>query len=198
MDHFPERGWGVHNAALRVIAESGGESRHGGDIVTTEEFSDFELKLDFRISKGTNSGIKYYVTENEGEVVGSAFGLEYQILDDKNHPDANKGRNGNRKLASLYDMIPAKNTNPNPIGEWNHARIISNNGHVEHWLNGEKVLEYERGSENFRKMVKMSKYSAPEYDAYGERFGEAEEGHILLQEHGHNVSFRNIKIKTLD
>ena len=197
-DQFPEKGWIVHNAALRVVAEGGGESIHGGDIVTEEEFSDFELKLDFRMTEGANSGIKYYVTEQEGEHEGSAFGLEYQILDDENHPDANKGRNGNRTLTSLYDMKPAKNKEPNPIGEWNHARIVSNDNHVEHWLNGKKVLEYERGSENFRKLVEMSKYSAPRYNAYGERFGEAAKGHILLQEHGHKVSFRNIKIKRLD
>ncbi|MBS3771106.1 MAG: DUF1080 domain-containing protein [Bacteroidales bacterium] len=197
MDQFPERGWMTHNAALQVTAEGGGESQHGGDIVTEEEFSEFELKLDFKMSKGANSGIKYYVTEKAGDHEGSAFGLEYQILDDEGHPDANKGRNGNRTLASLYDMLPAKNKEPNPIGEWNHARLVSNDNHVEHWLNGKKVLEYERGSENFRKLVEMSKYSAPQYTAYGERFGEAEKGHILLQEHGHEVSFRNIKIKDL-
>ena len=198
MDHFPKKGWIVHNAALNVVAEGGGESIHGGDIVTEEEFSDFELKLDFKMTKGANSGIKYYVTEREGDITGSAYGLEYQILDDERHPDANKGRNGNRTLSSLYDMIPAENKEPNPIGEWNHARIVSNDGHVEHWLNGNKVLEYERGSANFRKLVEMSKYSAPRYNDYGTRFGEAEEGHILLQEHGHEVSFRNIKIKRLD
>jgi hypothetical protein len=197
-DHWPEKGWIVHNAAMTVVAEGGGESIHGGDIVTKEEFSDFELKLDFRMTEGANSGIKYYVTEKAGPHKGSAFGLEYQILDDKRHPDANKGRNGNRTLASLYDMIPAKNKEPNPIGEWNHARILSKDNHVEHWLNGKKVLEYERGSANFRKLVEMSKYSAPRYQAYGTRFGEAEKGHILLQEHGHRVSFRNIKIRTFD
>ncbi|MFW5944536.1 MAG: 3-keto-disaccharide hydrolase [Bacteroidota bacterium] len=197
-EQFPEKGWIVHNAALNVIAEGGGESIHGGDIVTEEEFSDFELKLDFKMTEGANSGIKYYVTENESDIEGSAYGLEYQILDDERHPDADKGRNGNRTLASLYDMIPSENKDPNPIGEWNHARIVSDDDHVEHWLNGEKVLEFERGSKKFRELVEMSKYSAPEFDAYGERFGEAEKGHILLQEHGHEVFFRNIKIKRLD
>ncbi|MGM0531358.1 MAG: 3-keto-disaccharide hydrolase [Bacteroidota bacterium] len=197
-DQFPEKGWIVHNGAINVVAEGGGESIHGGDIVTEEEFSDFELKLDFKMTEGANSGIKYYVTENEGDQEGSALGLEYQILDDEKHPDAKKGRNGNRTLASLYDMIPAEDKEPNPIGEWNHARIVSDDNHVEHWLNGDKVLEYERGSEDFRKLVEMSKYSAPEFEEYGGPFGEAEKGHILLQEHGHEVFFRNIKIKRLD
>ena len=197
-DTFPEEAWIVHNAAMMVVTEGGGEAARGGDIVTMDEFSDFDLKVDFRFTKGANSGIKYYVTEEAGPHEGSAFGLEYQILDDENHPDANKGRNGNRTLASLYDLKPAKNKEPNPVGEWNHARILSKDNHVEHWLNGKKVLEYERGSEAFRNLVEMSKYSAPRYSAYGTRFGEAEKGHILLQEHGHQVSFRNIKIKPLD
>lgn len=196
-DQFPEKGWIVHNAALTVITKGGGESVSGGDIVTEKEFGDFELKLDFKMSKGANSGIKYYVTEEAGTHKGSAFGLEYQILDDENHPDADKGRNGNRKLASLYDLMPAKNKELKPVGEWNHARIISKDNHVEHWLNGKKVLEYGRGSSEFRKLVEISKYSAPRYKAYGTRFGEAEKGHILLQEHGHQVSFRNIKIREL-
>lgn len=197
-EKFPEKGWMVHNQNLTVLESGGGEAAFGGDIVTLDEYSDFELKLDFRLTKGANSGIKYFVTENAGPHQGSAFGLEYQILDDKRHPDARKGRNGNRTLASLYDMIPAENKKPNEIGKWNHARIVSDGSHVEHWLNGDKVLEYERGSENYRKLVEMSKYSAPRYNEYGDRFGEAEKGHILLQDHGNRVSFRNIKMKVLE
>jgi hypothetical protein len=122
--------------------------------------------------------------------VGSAIGLEYQILDDVQHPDAKMGRDGNRTLASLYDLIAADaGKQPNPIGEWNTARVFVKNSKVEHWLNGKKVLEYERGTPAFRDAVAASKYK----NMTG--FGEWAEGHILLQDHGNKVSFRNIKIR---
>lgn len=193
---FPEKGWVVHNAALTVLESGGAEAQHGGDIVTREEYADFELKLEAKLTEGANSGIKYYVTENEKEKnEGSAFGLEFQILDDANHPDADKGMDGNRKIGSLYDMIPAKDKVVKPVGEWNQVRLVSVDNNVEHWLNGKKVVEYERGGDYFRKMVARSKYSGEQYKAYGGPFGEAEKGHILLQDHGNRVSFRNIKIK---
>ncbi len=199
-ESFPQKGWVVHNAALTVLESGGAESQHGGDIVTKEEYSDFELTLEVKLTEGANSGIKYYVTENEkDENPGSAFGLEFQILDDDAHPDAKKGRNGNRTIGSLYDMKPASEDKVvKPIGEWNKVRLVSKDNHVEHWLNGKKVLEYERGSEAFREMVAKSKYSGDNYKAYGGPFGEAEKGHILLQDHGNRVSYKNIKIKRLD
>lgn len=196
LDHFPEKGWVVQNGTLTVLASGGAESKNGGDIVTKGTYNDFELKLEFRLTEGANSGIKYYVTTKEQGNTGSAFGLEYQILDDEKHPDAKNGRIGNRTVASLYDLIPAQGKEVNPPGEWNKAEIISKDNHVEHWLNGKKVLEYERGSDQFRKLVAMSKYAAPEYNEFG-RFGEAPEGHILLQDHGDRVSFRNIMIRPL-
>ncbi len=123
---------------------------------------------------------------------GSAIGLEYQILDDNVHPDAKLGRSaGIRTLSSLYDLIKAENKYPFQIGESNHAMIVSDKNHVEHWLNGVKVLEFERGSAEFRKLVSESKY------ANYKNFGEFTEGPILLQDHGNQVSFRNIKIKVL-
>lgn len=194
LEGFPEAGWQIENGILTVLASDGAESRAWGDIVTTGLYGDFELKVDFMITKGANSGIKYYVdTElNKGE--GSAIGLEYQILDDALHPDATKGRMpGIRTMASLYDLIaPDSNKLVNPPGEWNTAHIISVNRQVEHWLNGVKVLEYQRGSDDFRKLVSESKYSIwPD-------FGELEEGRILLQDHGDRVSFKNIKIRPMD
>ncbi|MBN2214054.1 MAG: DUF1080 domain-containing protein [Bacteroidales bacterium] len=193
-DAFPEKGWKVENDMMTVSASGGNESKYGGDIVTLDKYDDFELQVDFRITKGANSGIKYYVTLQEEGNKGSAFGLEFQILDDVNHPDARLGRDGNRTVGSLYDLIPARNKLVYPPGQWNHALIKSQDNHVEHWLNEVKILEYDRGSQEFRNLVKKSKYAAPEYNSHS-RFGEAEEGHILLQDHGDEVSFKNIKIK---
>lgn len=191
MDSFPAKGWEVRDGMLIVQASGGGEAAFGGDIVTVDEYSSFELKLDFRITEGANSGIKYFVTEEQPKTPGSALGLEYQILDDARHPDATKGINGNRKLASLYDLIPATDVRPNPVGEWNHAGIVVRGRHVEHWLNGVKVLEYERGGDVFLAHKAESKFK----ERAG--FGEAERGHILLQDHGNQVFFRNIKIRVL-
>lgn len=193
LDDFPEQGWEIEDGILTVLASGGAESAGGGDIVTKEVYGDFELKVDFKITEGANSGIKYYVDTDLNKGPGSSIGLEYQILDDENHPDAKLGNHeGSRTVASLYDLIKADPNKPiNPVGEWNTARIISKDNHVEHWLNGTKVLEYERGSDNFRKLVSESKY-----DKWPD-FGELEEGRILLQDHGNRVSFKNIKIKEL-
>ncbi len=189
---FPKQGWEVKDGVLSVLETGGAESRAGGDIVTEAEFAAFELKLDFRLTPGANSGIKYYVDTDLNKAAGSAIGLEYQLLDDARHPDAKMGRDGNRTLASLYDLIPAAATKPaKPIGEWNEGRIVSDGRHVEHWLNGVKVLEYERGSEAFRALVAASKYKV------WPSFGERARGPILLQDHGNRVSFRSVRIREL-
>ncbi|MEE9364441.1 MAG: DUF1080 domain-containing protein [Cellulophaga sp.] len=193
LNAFPENGWKIENGELSVLASGGAESNAGGDIVTTELYSDFELKVDFKITKGANSGIKYYVDTKLNKGAGSSIGLEYQILDDAVHPDAKKGNHeGSRTIASLYDLIEANQNKPvNPIGEWNSAYISSKNNHVEHWLNGVKVLEYERKSKNYLKIVSESKY------AKWPKFGEGSNGQILLQDHGDLVSFKNIKIRPI-
>ncbi|WP_411029271.1 DUF1080 domain-containing protein [Spongiimicrobium sp. 3-5] len=193
LDEFPEQGWEITQGELTVLSSGGEESTAGGDIVTKELFGDFELKVDFKITKGANSGIKYYVDTDLNKGPGSSIGLEYQILDDAVHPDAKLGNHdGSRTVASLYDLIMANPNKPmNPVGEWNSAHIVSKDNHVEHWLNGMKVLEYERKSEDYLKLVSESKY------AKWPNFGEGNKGHILLQDHGDRVSFKNIKIKSI-
>jgi len=189
---FPVQDWEIKDGELRVLPSGGREGGEGGDIVTTEKFSNFELLVDFKIWPGTNSGIKYFVDPDLNKGPGSAIGLEYQILDDLRHPDAKLGRNGDRTMASLYDLIPAsKDKKVNPIGSWNTARIVVRGAHVEHWLNGEKVLEYTRFTPEFRDLVNESKYKVWPH------FGELQTGNILLQDHGDAVAFRNIKLREL-
>ncbi|MDR1919800.1 MAG: DUF1080 domain-containing protein [Tannerellaceae bacterium] len=196
---FPEVGWKVEDGQLIVLSADGRESTNGGDIVyAPEEFSAFELSVEFKITEGANSGVKYFVTEKE-KPSGSAFGLEFQILDDNVHPDALLYTTvpGSRRLAGLYDLIKPENIRFAGVGNWNQAVVkVFPNNHVEHWLNGFKTVEYERGTEAFRELVKGSKYAAPVYNEHG-LFGEAPTGRILLQDHGNEVAFRSIKIRVL-
>lgn len=213
-DYFPSSGWHIENGELVVESQGGKESQGAGDIVTQEEYDLFEFQLEFKLSKAGNSGIKYFITEqylNNSPGKASAIGLEYQLLD-KDHPDAKAGTDGNRTLASLYDLIPShKKKTVKKVGEWNHARLIVSGvrqdewisggnqsartlfkgAHVEHWLNYRKVLEYERGTQAFDALVARSKYKD------WEGFGHWQSGHILLQEHGDEVHFRSIKVRRL-
>ncbi len=198
LDHFPKKGWTMKDGVLTVESSGGAESRNGGDIITEKQYSDFELKVEFKITEGANSGIKYFVDPELNKKEGSAIGPEFQILDDKKHPDAKKGVSGNRTVGSLYDLITAKNLSVpsrgkpfNGIGKWNRAHIIAKDGHVEHWLNGYKVVEYERGTQMWKALVAYSKYQK------WPSFGEKPQGHILLQDHGDEVHFRSIKIREL-
>jgi hypothetical protein len=200
LDHFPKEGWVMKNGILTVVSSGGGESEHGGDIVTVKKYENFVLEVDFKYTRGANSGIKYFVDTDLNKGQGSAIGCEYQILDDDVHPDAKEGVNGNRTLASLYDLItanahlyaPDESTSKrvNHYG-WNRARIDIRDDKVEHYLNGIKVVEYDRSGHMWKALVAYSKYKVwPE-------FGEARLGHILLQDHGDQVSFKNIKIREI-
>ena len=190
---FPKKGWEVKEGVITVFSSEGKESQNGGDIVTDEQFSTFDLSFDFKMTPGANSGVKYFVTLKDDSKM-SAIGLEYQILDDSLHPDAKAGRNGNRTMASLYDLITANKPKRfiRPMGAWNTGRVVVYpDNRVEHYFNGVKVLEYVRGSKEYRGLVAISKYHV------WPNFGEAPEGHILLQDHGNEVSFKNIKIRSL-
>ncbi len=190
---FPARGWRVEGGELRFVPSEGKEPGPG-DLVTEDEFDSFELSLEFRLAPGGNSGIKYLVDEAlvTKEGARSGLGFEYQILDDERHPDAKNGKPGTRTVGALYDLVaPAPGKVVNPPGQWNEARLVVAGARVEHWLNGKRVVAYERGSDALRALVAGSKYrSIP-------GFGEAEKGRILLQDHGDEVAFRNIKLRPI-
>jgi hypothetical protein len=181
-DTLPDAAWSASNNVLSFNPKKA----HGSDIITTRSFSDFDFTLQFKVSEGGNSGIKFFLIPN------TSLGCEYQIIDDSKHPDAKLGVNGNRKTASLYDIIPARNDKQyKPAGEWNTVRVVSKGKHVEYYLNGQKTVEFDRGSEAFKKGIAASKFKTTK------GFAEAASSPILLQAHGDEVSFRDIKIKEL-
>lgn len=176
-------GWEVKNGCITAVKDG-----KGGDIVTANEYKDFDFSADFNIVPGCNSGIKYFYTKYEK---GGNLGMEYQILDDQLAEDNKKD---NHLCGSFYDVLPPNiaEKKVNSPGQWNTIRIVAKGKNVEHWLNGKKILEFTRGSKSYTDAVATSKFDKTE-----PAFGMVEKGRILLQEHGGIVSFRNIKIKLL-
>ena len=187
---FPATGWDIKDGLL-IINPATKSQDGGGDIVSTGKYRNFELSVDFRYAPGANSGIKYFVDTERDNGKYTGIGCEYQILDDKLHPDAKEGISGNRTLAGLYDLIAPKPKKDNGPDKWNTATIIVKGNHVEHWLNGSMTLGYERGNKAWKDLVATSKFK----NIPG--FGENAEGRILLQDHGNVVAFRNIKIREI-
>ncbi len=190
-EKIPAEGWMIEDGAIKHLAGRGEQSQQGGDIITTGQYDNFELQIEWRISPGGNSGVKYLVAEEMVKSGYSGLGFEMQVLDDDLHPDAKMGKGGNRTAGALYDLIAPRNKVLQPVGEWNRARLIIRSNHVEHWLNGAKVVEYELGSPELKSLIAESKYK----DIAG--FGDVKKGHILLQDHGNEVWFRNIKLREL-
>lgn len=187
---FPSGGWEIKDGLLSFNPATKG-TNGGGDIVTVDKYRNFELIIDFVYTKGANGGIKYFVDTETNNGSLASIGCEYQVLDDKNHPDAKAGINGNRTLAGLYDLIAPKNIRDNGIDKWNRAIIIVNGNKVQHWLNGQMTVEYERGNAKWKELVATSKFKT------SPGFGEVTEGRILLQDHGNVVLYKNIKIREI-
>ncbi len=196
---IPAEHWRIEDGTIRKVSSgtiptaADGQPLEGGDIMTLEAFEDFELSLEWRVAPGANSGIKYNVSEamsTAAEPVHAALGFEYQILDDDLHPDAANGPN--RTAGALYDLLePGDGKQLRPVGEFNEARIVMRGGHGEHWLNGTKVLEFDLDSDEFAARLAASKYAPID------EFAARRPGHIVLQDHGDDVWFRNIKIRVL-
>ena len=198
-DYVPKGLWVVENGEIRKIKNKDvkqlpdGSPVENGDLMTVEEFGDFELSFEWKIEKAGNSGLKYNVSEEMAQEQGSkysALGFEYQMLDDSDPVYA--------KLkpfqfsGSLYDLLPAKNIVLKPVGEYNSSRILINGKHVEHWLNGVKVVEFEFGSQELEDAYRVSKFNKIP------GFHHKRKAHIVLQNHNDAAWFRNIKVRELN
>jgi hypothetical protein len=196
---IPEKHWVVDNGTIYKVASGNipvaadGQPLQGGDLLTQETYGNFEFKFEWKVSAGANSGVKYNVSEGVSQrypPIHAALGFEYQVLDDDQHPD---GQQPNHRTGGLYDLIaPNEQKVVNPVGEWNESLIVFNNQHGEHWLNGKKIVEYDLGSERMNSLVAASKY------AKIANFAKRRRGHLVLQDHGDAVWYRNLKIRVLE
>ncbi|MFV0392534.1 MAG: DUF1080 domain-containing protein [Paludibacteraceae bacterium] len=210
-DNVPGK-WVIEDGAIKFNGSGGGEAQEGegGDLIFSHKFKNFELELEWKVSKGGNSGIFYLAqeistTDENGNVRMEPIYIsspEYQVLDNANHPDAKLGKDNNRQSASLYDMIPAVPQNQKPFGEWNKAKIMVYKGTVVHGQNDENVVEYHLWTQQWTDMLQASKFSQEKWPLAFELLnncgGTNREGYIGLQDHGDDVWYRNIKIKVLD
>lgn len=209
-DNVPSK-WTIEDGCIKFNGTGGGEAQEGdgGDIIFAHKFKNFEFELEWKVSKGANSGIFYLAqevqTEKDGEKRMEPIYIscpECQVLDNENHPDAKLGKDGNRTSTSLYDMIPAKPQNSKPYGEWNKTKILVYQGTVVHYQNDENVLEYHLWTQKWDDMLQASKFSQEAwplaYELLSNCGGENHEGYIGFQDHGDVVWFRNIRIKVLD
>ena len=180
---FPAEQWVVADGLLKCV----GGKKHV-DIITDEQFGDVELSWEWRLAAGGNSGVKYLVDEARSQP-GFGIGFEYQLIDDDKHPDARAGHDGNRTVGALYDLIAPRDKIVHPPGQWNESRLLVRGNHVEHWLDGKKVVSFERGSPEMKALIAASKYRGLP------GFGEDARGHLLLQDHETEIAFRNVKVR---
>ncbi|MDL2221370.1 DUF1080 domain-containing protein [Parabacteroides sp. OttesenSCG-928-N08] len=195
--------WIIDEGAIRFQGSGGGEAQEGdgGDLIFASKLKNFELEFEWKVAKGSNSGVFILVQEVEGQP-SYISAPEYQVLDNENHPDARLGKNGNRKSASLYDMLPAQPQNAKPFGEWNKGKILCYKGTVVHYQNDEAVVEYHLWTQQWKELLDASKFSKDKWPLAYELLmncgGENREGFVTFQDHGDDVWFRNIKVKVLD
>jgi len=197
-DSVPSAHWKIEDGAIKKIStgqvprQADGQPAAGGDLMTKETFKDFELSFEWKISRGGNSGVKYNVSEELSMAQApnhAALGFEYQVLDDDRHED---GKLPSHRAGGLYDLIaPNANKKLKPVGEWNTSMIVFRGNHGEHWLNGKKVVEFNLGTPRMSSLLAKSKYRNIK------NFAQRRAGHIVLQDHGDEVYFRNIKIRIL-
>jgi hypothetical protein len=183
-ENASETRWKVENGALTLPPNDGKDTRGARDIITVNTYDNFDLRWEWKAAPGANSGGKYFVLEDQP----AAIGHEYQIIDDERHADAKIGPH--RQTAALYDVFPAADRPIKPAGEWNVSEVRAHGTHVEHWLNGKKVLEYELNSPKLKEAIAKSKFKDIA------RFGTPLKGHILLQDHGDQVWYRKVEIRT--
>jgi Domain of Unknown Function (DUF1080) len=181
---FPEKCWVVESGSLKTVA--GCDKSDQIDIITRNKYKNFEFEVEWRVAPGANSGIIYLVLEDEDQTWKT--GPEMQVLDDDKHPD---GKIPKTSAGSLFDLIAPSNKTLRPVGEYNQARLVVKNGHVEHWLNGKKVLEYDLASDNLASLIAQSKFKN------FHQFARMSEGHIALQFHGDNVWYRNVRVREI-